>query len=71
MKKFYKEDILSVLTTREKEITYLLINGERSKTIADNLKLKVNTVSTFKKNIYTKLKVNSPIALYKLINDLN
>ena len=71
MKKIYKEDVLSVLTTREKEITFLLINGERSKTIADNLKLKVNTISTFKKNIYTKLKVNSPIALYKLINDLN
>ena len=52
MKKIYKEDVLSVLTTREKEITFLLINGERSKTIADKLKLKVNTISTFKK-IYT------------------
>ena len=55
-----------LLTKRELEIVLLLLKGCRTKDISETLVLKPNTVSTFKKNIFLKLRVNSVIELYKL-----
>ena len=55
-----------LLTKRELEIVLLLLKGCSTKDIAETLVLKSNTVSTFKKIIFSKLRVNSVIELYKL-----
>jgi DNA-binding NarL/FixJ family response regulator len=56
-----------ILTNREFEITKFLLDGTRTRDIANQLCLKPNTVSTIKKNIFIKLNVDSVIDLYKLL----
>ena len=58
-----------ILTKRETEITDLLIKGYTTGEISSHLNIKSNTVSTIKKNIFLKLKVDSVIELYKLLNN--
>lgn len=55
-----------VLTTREKQIVAAILNEKRGIEIAAELDIKHNTVSTFKKKIYLRLRVHSEIGLYKL-----
>jgi len=43
-----------------------LISGSKTSNIADVLGLKPNTISTMKRNIFVKLKVDSLIQLYDL-----
>lgn len=57
------------LSPREKQIAIYLFNGESVKNIATELGLKANTISTFKKNIFFKLQVESLIGLFKKINE--
>jgi len=49
----------SILTSREKEIVSGLVEGLTYQTIADNLKISVETVRSFVKNIYPKLNIKS------------
>jgi DNA-binding CsgD family transcriptional regulator len=56
------------LTLREKEIALYLANGARTNTIANKFRIKSNTVSTHKKNIFSKLGVHSSVDLYKMMN---
>ena len=49
------------LTTREKEILKLLVDGYTKKHIADELYISFLTVDTHVKNIYNKLHVHSQV----------
>ena len=55
-----------VLSKREKEVLDLMLQGAQVKDISASLELKSNTISTFKKNILSKLGVNNNIELFKL-----
>ena len=56
----------SILSERESEIAMLILDGKKTNDIANQLKLKSNTVSTLKKRIFDKVGVESSIQLYKL-----
>jgi DNA-binding NarL/FixJ family response regulator len=53
----------SKLTPRENEIAAYLCQGSRNTSISKILNIKASTISTIKKNIFTKLKVDSIIEL--------
>ncbi len=59
------------LSTREHEIIRLICEGHGTKEIANMLGLKLNTISTFKRQILDKLAANNVVELiemYRLIN---
>ena len=68
LKKKLDESInpFSTLALRELEILHYLLNGHRTKEIASNLGLKMNTVSTIKSNIFEKVKAESFTHLLQL-----
>ena len=55
----------SVLTKREESVVKLFCNGLTYKEIGSNLNISPRTVETHKKNIQTKLKVNSTAEMVK------
>ena len=57
----------TVLTLREKEIARLLIEGKWTKEIADQLGIKLSTVSTHKLHIFEKFEVTTVVELYRKI----
>lgn len=61
-----KNPPLNLLSPRETQIYKLLIAGFTTSQISNNLNLKSNTVSTVKKNIYFKFKVNTMVDLIKV-----
>ena len=60
-----------VLSKREKEVLDLMLQGAQVKDISASMELKSNTISTFKKNILSKLGVNNNIELFKLAQEHN
>lgn len=58
---------LSSLTKRELQIAELYAEGFGNLEIANNLNIKQNTVSTIKKNIFEKLKIENIVELIDLI----
>ncbi|MGL6125871.1 DNA-binding response regulator [Chryseobacterium artocarpi] len=58
---------LSALTKRELQIAELYAEGLGNLEIANNLDIKQNTVSTIKKNIFEKLKIDNLVELIDLI----
>ncbi|SIT03877.1 two component transcriptional regulator, LuxR family [Chryseobacterium ureilyticum] len=58
---------LSTLTKRELQIAELYAEGLGNLEIANNLDIKQNTVSTIKKNIFEKLKIDNLVELIDLI----
>lgn len=56
----------STLAVRELEVLHYLLNGYRTKEIANLLGLKMNTVSTIKSNIFDKVKADSFTHLLQL-----
>jgi DNA-binding CsgD family transcriptional regulator len=60
---------MNKLNKREVEVMNLIIQEETTSNIATILGLKSNTISTIKKSIFLKLRVNSTIGLYKLIKE--
>lgn len=63
-----KPEILSRITTREKEILDRIKKGKKTKEIAEELFLSVKTVESHRNNILKKTKTKSMIAL---INELH
>lgn len=59
---------ITILSPREKEVALLIAEGVKNNDIAKKLSIKSNTVSTIKKNIFVKLKIESVVGLYKIIN---
>ncbi len=66
------EDILDrkieVLTSREKEIAKLILNGLTNKEIAIALEISINTIKVHTKHIYEKLNVTDRLSLFSLLN---
>ena len=54
------------LSSREMQVTLAIIDEMCTSEIGKNFRIKSNTVSTVKKNIFIKLNVKSDIVLYKL-----
>jgi DNA-binding NarL/FixJ family response regulator len=59
----------SNLSKREREVLDLILQGIQVKDISASLELKSNTISTFKKNILSKVGVNNNIELFKLAQE--
>jgi two-component system uhpT operon response regulator UhpA len=59
----------SILSKREREVLDLILQGIQVKDISASLELKSNTISTFKKNILSKVGVNNNIELFKLAQE--
>lgn len=59
------------LTKREIEVMELLLQGKWTKEIAEELSLKVSTVSTHKQNIFQKMRVDNVIDLFRKKRDQN
>ena len=57
---------MNKLSPREKEVAFYITNGVSTNDIAKKLGIKSNTVSTFRKKIFTKLSINSNVEIYKL-----
>lgn len=60
------------LSAREKDIIVCVAKGMSNKEIADALCLSVNTVTTHRRNISSKLQIHSPagLAIYAVVNKL-
>ena len=56
----------SILSKREREVLDLILQGTQVKDISASMELKSNTISTFKKNILSKVGVSNNIELFKL-----
>jgi two-component system uhpT operon response regulator UhpA len=56
----------NILSRREKEVLNLILQGAQVKDISASMELKSNTISTFKKNILSKVGVSNNIELFKL-----
>jgi DNA-binding NarL/FixJ family response regulator len=67
----YPQNIIEKLTKREIEISILISEGYATKSIALKLGVKSNTVSTIKRRVFSKLGINSDIALYKALKEDN
>mgnify|MGYP000229814580 FL=1 len=59
----------SILSKREREVLNLILQGTQVKDISASMELKSNTISTFKKNILSKVGVNNNIELFKLAQE--
>lgn len=55
-----------ILSSREKQVVIEILNESKVTEIAKSLKLKPNTISTIKKNIFYKMKVYSEIGIVKI-----
>jgi len=56
----------NILSKREREVLNLILQGVQVKDISASMELKTNTISTFKKNILSKVGVSNNIELFKL-----
>jgi two-component system uhpT operon response regulator UhpA len=56
----------TILSKREREVLNLILQGAQVKDISASMELKSNTISTFKKNILSKVGVTNNIELFKL-----
>ncbi len=61
------DDVISLITNREKEILKLFLDGKSSNDIGDKLFISVSTVETHKKNLYKKFKVSNSGALMQAV----
>jgi DNA-binding NarL/FixJ family response regulator len=60
---------INKLSPREKQVAIFIAEGLCTKDIATKMKLKPNTISTFKKNLFVKLEVDSIVGLYKKLKE--
>ena len=63
--------IVGLLTTREKEIISLLVQGKSTESISRELYISFNTVKTHKKNIFSKLNLNKVPELVRFAYENN
>lgn len=59
----------SILTPRESQVLQLLLKGHSIKSIAQNFENSLETIKSHRKNIYSKLDVNSQAELFHLFID--
>lgn len=58
-----------IITPKEREIIKLVVEGKNNQEIANNLFLSINTIKTHRKNINSKLQLNSTAELIKYFHD--
>ena len=56
---------LTKLSNRENQVLKFILLGLKTGEIAKHLKLKSNTISTIKRNIFFKLQIENIVELYK------
>lgn len=61
-------DAFALLTTREREVLELIVNGYRNKQIADCLGISVRTVEVHRRNIMDKLGVKTQAQLFREVS---
>jgi len=61
-------DAFSSLTTREREVLELIVNGYRNKQIGDRLGISVRTVEVHRRNIMDKLGVKTQAQLFRVVS---
>lgn len=54
------------LSERELEVTMMILDGQRTSDIADNLSLSPKTVSTYRQRLYEKLNIKTDVELTRL-----
>jgi DNA-binding NarL/FixJ family response regulator len=59
---------LDALSNREKEVAYLLVNGNGNLEISNELELQPTTVSTYKNRIFEKLGITNLPSLIAIFN---
>lgn len=66
------DEKIEALSQREKEIIECVAKGMANKEIAETLCLSINTVTTHRRNISTKLGIHTPagLAIYAIVNKL-
>ena len=66
------EDKTDILSQREKEIIICIAKGLSNKEISDVLNISINTVTTHRRNISSKLQIHSiaGITIYAIANGL-
>ena len=66
------EDKADILSQREKEIIICIAKGLSNKEISDELNISINTVTTHRRNISSKLQIHSiaGITIYAIANGL-
>ena len=64
-------DPLATLSSREKEVFFLLVNGRRAKDIADLLEISPKTVDTYRSTLMRKLNINNLADLVKFAIERN
>lgn len=62
---------LQKLSKRETEVLELMLKGAQVKDICRELNLKSNTISTFKKKIFTKTGTSNIIELFQLSQSID
>ena len=60
-----KNDLLGVLSTREREVLQLIAEGNTNAAIAEKLTLSVRTVEAHRAHIMTKMRFNSQASLVR------
>jgi hypothetical protein len=70
MEQILKNMPFSGLSKREKQVLELMLKGALVKDICKYLDLKSSTISTFKKNIFTKTGTSNVIELFQLASDI-
>lgn len=68
--KHCNEDLLVTLTEREKELFFLVVDGQLNKQIADKLNVSLRTVEVHRANMMVKLKADNITDLVKLYDVL-
>ncbi|MFU2488240.1 response regulator transcription factor [Thauera sp. WH-1] len=61
---------LATLTTREREVMELILEGKYNKVIADNLSISMRTVEAHRSRIFEKMEVRSAVELAQLLTTL-
>lgn len=67
-----QEDMVDALSTREREIIRCVARGMSNKEIADELYLSIHTVTTYRRNISSKLDIHSSagLAIFAIIHGI-
>jgi len=64
------EERLAALTSREKEVMNLILEGRYNKVIANQLAISMRTVEAHRSHIFNKMKVHSAVELAQLLSVL-
>lgn len=63
-----KKDVRKILSEREFEVFKLLAEGNGNLEIANILQIQSSTASTYKRRIYSKLRISNLVELLKIYN---